>query len=90
MKITQRNFTRAARIATRRAVSFLAMRNLTGEANRARVMQDSWQRHAEEMLGQANWEAVNKASALTVCRQLSTALKVVILRNEIAQRKATK
>ena len=90
MKITQRNFTRAARIATRRAVSFLAMRNLTGEANRARVMQDSWQRHAEEMLGQANWEVINKTSALTVCRQLSTALKVVILRNEIAQRKAAK
>lgn len=90
MKITQRNFTRAARIATRRAVSFLAMRNLTGEANRALVMQDSWQRHAEEMLGQANAKAIDTASALTVCRQLSRALKIVILRSEIAQRKASK
>ena len=93
MKITKRNFTRAARIATRRAVSYLAMRNmrnLSGEANRARVMQYSWQRHAEEILGQANWEAVNKASALSVCRQLTTAMKVVILKSEIAQRKASK
>lgn len=90
MKITQRNFTRAARIATRRAVSYLAMRNLSGEANRAQVMQDSWQRHAEEILGQANWEAVNKTSALSVCRQLTTAMKVVILKSEIAQRKAAK
>ena len=90
MKITQRNFTRAARIATRRAVSYLAMRNLSGEANRAQVMQYSWQRHAEEILGQANWEAVNKASAISVCRQLTTAMKVVILKSEIAQRKASK
>ena len=87
MNITQSNFKRAARIATRRAVSFLALRNMPGESNRARVMQDSWQRHAEEMLGQANWEAVSKASALTVCRQLTTAMKIVILKSEIKARK---
>jgi hypothetical protein len=87
MKITQNNFRRAARIATRRAVSFLAMRNLTGEANRARVMQDSWQRHAEEILGQANAKAIATASALTVCRQLTTAVKIVILKSEIRARK---
>ena len=86
MKITQRNFTRAAHIATRRAVSFLAMRNLAGEANRARVMQDSWQRHAEEILGQANSAAIEKASALTVCRQLTQAVKIVILKTEIKAR----
>lgn len=89
MKITQRNFTRAARIATRRAVSFLAGRNMPGEANRARVMQDAWQRHAEEVLGQANLEAVNKTSALSVCRQLTAAMKIVILKSEIAARKAS-
>jgi len=87
VNITQSNFRRAARIATRRAVSFLAMRNLTGEANRALVMQDSWQRHAEEMLGQANAKAIATASALTVCRQLTTAVKIVILKSEIKARK---
>jgi len=87
VNITPSNFKRAARIATHRAVSFLALRNLTGEANRARVMQDSWQRHAEEMLGQANAKAIETASALTVCRQLATAVKIVILKSEIKARK---
>ena len=88
MKVTQSNFNRAARIATRRAVSYLAMRNLAGEANRARVMQDSWQRHAEEILGQANSAAIEKASALMVCRQLTQAVKIVILKTEIKARGA--
>ena len=89
MKITQSNFRRAARIATRRAVSFLALRNMPGESNRARLMQDSWQRHAEEILGQANAKAVATASALTVCRQLTTAVKIVILKSEIQARKGS-
>jgi len=89
MKITQSNFRRAARIATRRAVSFLVLRNMPGESNRARLMQDSWQRHAEEILGQANAKAVATASALTVCRQLTTAVKIVILKSEIKARKGS-
>ena len=88
MKVTQSNFNRAARIATRRAVSYLALRDMSGGANRARVMQDSWQRHAEEILGQANSAAIEKASALAVCRQLTFALKVVILKTEIKARGA--
>jgi hypothetical protein len=51
------------------------------------MMQDSWQRHAEEMLGQANAKAIATASALTVCRQLATAVKIVILKSEIKARK---
>lgn len=88
MKINQRTFARAARIATRRAVSFLALRDMPGESNRARLMQDSWQRHAEEMLGQANHSAIEKASALRVCRQLTLAVKIAILKTEIKTAKA--
>jgi hypothetical protein len=70
------------------AIRFLEMRQFSGEANRARVMSDKWETHAQEILGQANWEAINKAPALKVCRQLSTALKVQILKSEVASRKA--
>jgi hypothetical protein len=83
MKINQRTFARAARIATRRAISFLALRDMPGESGRARMMQDSWQRHAEEILGQANCAAIEKASALKVCRQLTSAVKIAILQTEI-------
>ena len=87
MKITQRNFTRCAKLATKKAVSFLSIRGFVGESARAWSMADSWNRHAEEMLGQANWEAIGKASALTVTRQLATALKIEILKAEVGSRK---
>ena len=81
MKINQRTFARAARIAARRAI-----RGFTGEARRAQIMQDSWQKHAEEILGQANCALIEQAPALKVCRQLVRSLKMRILQNEIEAR----
>jgi hypothetical protein len=86
MKINQRTFARAARIATRRAILALLNRGFNGEAQRARIMQDSWLKHAEEILGRANYVLIEQASALKVCRQLTRSIKMRILQTEIETR----
>jgi hypothetical protein len=78
---------RAAGLAVRRAVNRLASRGNVGEANRARVMSDTWRRFAAELISD-NAARLEGARPCAVIWTLSRFVQRAILQTEITgQRK---